>query len=92
MYVTEACNVYLSHLKLMPVFTISFGLLHINFAKKIRWNIVWLFLQVSESQLFFSNLNFSNVLDLRNLQEQVKKSILFQKLFWHHPVQKNLFY
>ena len=34
MYVTEACNVYLSHLKLMPVFTISFGLLRINFAKK----------------------------------------------------------
>ena len=34
MYVTEACNVYLSHLKLMPVFTISFGLLHINFTKK----------------------------------------------------------
>jgi hypothetical protein len=32
---------------------------------------------------FFSNLNhsFSNVLDLRNLQVQVKKSILFQKLF-----------
>ena len=32
----------------------------------------------------FSNLysNFSNSLDLRNLQEQVKKAFCYQKLFW----------
>ena len=62
MYVTEACNVYLSHLKLMPEFTISFGLLHINFAKKS-----------GETFSDFSNLNCSNVLGLRKLQEPVKK-------------------
>ena len=91
MYVTEACNVYLSHLKLMPVFTISFGLLRINFAKKIQWNIFWLFLQVSESQLFFSNLTCSNVLDLRNLQEQVKKAFRFKNCNDCHCLNK-LFY
>ena len=36
---------------------------------------------VSESQLFFSNLNCSDVLDLKNLQEQVKKVFPYQQLF-----------
>ena len=34
--------------------------------------------------IFFSNLNHncSNLLDMRNLQEQVKKAFCYQKLFW----------
>ena len=34
--------------------------------------------------IFFSNLNYncSNLLDMRNLQEQVKKAFCYQKLFW----------
>ena len=44
--------------------------------------IFWLFLHVSKSQYFFSNLNSncSNILDLRNLLEQVKKSLLLPKI------------
>ena len=43
-----------------------------------------LFLHVSKSQYFFSDLNSncSNPLDLKNLQEKVKKAFCFQKLFW----------
>ena len=39
------------------------------------------FLHVSKSQYFFSKLNSncSNLLDLRNLQEQVKKAFCYQK-------------
>ena len=34
--------------------------------------------------IFFSNLNYicSNLLDIRNLQKQVKKLFSYQKLFW----------
>ena len=32
--------------------------------------------------IFFPNSSCSNVLDLRNLQEQVRKCILLSKLFW----------
>ena len=37
---------------------------------------------------FFSNLNSncSNSLDLRNIQEQVKKAFCYQKLFWPFTV------
>jgi hypothetical protein len=44
-----------------------------------------------KSQYFFSNLNSncSNLLDLRNLQEQVKKSYCYQKLFWPFTVWIN---
>ena len=39
----------------------------------------------------FSNLNSncSNLLDLRNLQEQVKKAFCYQKLFWPFTVWIN---
>ena len=35
------------------------------------------------------NLNCSNLLDLRNLQEQVKKAFCYQKLFWPFTVWIN---
>ena len=40
---------------------------------------------------FFSNLNYncSNLLDLRNLQKQVKKAFCHQKLFWPFTVWIN---
>ena len=39
----------------------------------------------------FSNLNpnCSNLLDMRNLQEQVKKAFCYQKLFWPFTVPTN---
>ena len=39
----------------------------------------------------FSNLNYncSSLLDIRNLQEQVKKAICYQKLFWPFTVWTN---
>ena len=37
------------------------------------------------------NCNCSNFLDLRNLQEQVKKAFCYQKLFWPFTVQTNCF-
>ena len=41
--------------------------------------------------IIFSNLNYncSNFLDLRNLQEQVKKAFCYQKLFWPFTVRIN---
>ena len=41
--------------------------------------------------MFFSNLNSncSNLLDMRNLQEQVKKAFCYQKLFWPFTVTIN---
>ena len=41
--------------------------------------------------IFFSNWisNCSNLLDLRNLQEQVKKAFCYQKLFWPFTVWIN---
>ena len=41
---------------------------------------------------FFPNLNsnFSNLLDMRNLLEQVKKAFCYQKLFWRLTVWINL--
>ena len=41
--------------------------------------------------IIFSNLNSncSNLLDMRNLQEQVKKAFCYQKLFWHFTVWTN---
>ena len=41
--------------------------------------------------IIFSNLNYncSNSLDMRNLQEQVKKAFCFQKLFWPFTVWIN---
>ena len=41
--------------------------------------------------IIFSNLNSncSNLLDLRNLQEQVKKAFCYQKLFWPFTVWTN---
>ena len=41
--------------------------------------------------IFFSNLNYncSNLLDLRNLQEQVKKAFCYQELFWPFTVWIN---
>ena len=41
------------------------------------------FLHVSKSQYFFSNLNYNcfNLLDLKNLQEQVKKAFCYQTFF-----------
>ena len=51
----------------------------------------WLFLLVSKSQYFFSNMNsnFSNLLDMRNLREQVKEAFCYQKLFWPFTVWIN---
>ena len=42
-------------------------------------------------KLIFSNLiyNFSNVVEPRNLQEQVKKAFCYQKLFWPFTLQIN---
>ena len=41
--------------------------------------------------IFFSNMNSncSNLLDMRNLQEQVKKAFCYQKLFWPFTVWIN---
>ena len=41
--------------------------------------------------IFFSDLNYncSNLLDMRNLQEQVKKAFCYQKLFWPFTVRIN---
>ena len=41
--------------------------------------------------IFFSNLNAncSNLLDMRNLQENVKKAFCYQKLFWPFTVWTN---
>ena len=41
--------------------------------------------------IFFSNLNSncSNLLDMRNLQEQVKKAFCYEKLFWPFTVRTN---
>ena len=43
--------------------------------------------------IIFSNLNHnsSNLLDLRNLQEQVKKAFCYHKLFWPFTVLKKSF-
>ena len=63
----------------------------------------WMFMAQAKKQLFltfpacfyipiiFSNLNSncSNSLDLRNLQEQVKKAFCYQKLFWPFTVWIN---
>ena len=40
---------------------------------------------------FFQNLNynFSNLFNVRNLQEQVKKALCYQKLFWPFTVWIN---
>ena len=37
------------------------------------------------------NSNCSNLLDMRNLQEQVKKAFCYQKLFWSFTVWINCF-
>ena len=41
--------------------------------------------------MIFSNMNSncSNILDMRNLQEQVKKTFCYQKLFWPFTVWIN---
>ena len=48
-------------------------------------------LHVSKSQYFFYNLNSncSNLLFMRNLQEQVKKAFHYQELFWPLTVSIN---
>ena len=38
----------------------------------------------------FSNLNCSDFLDMRNLQEQIKKAFCYHKLFWPFTVRVNL--
>ena len=67
-----------------------------EYAFEINWPIVVVppffignrysltFLHVSKPQYFFSNLNYNcfNSLDIRNLQEQVKKAFFYHKLFW----------
>ena len=52
-------------------------------------NLKKLFLHVSKSQYFFFNSDCSNLLYLRNLQEQVKKAFFYQKLFWPFTVWMN---
>ena len=49
------------------------------------------FLACFSIPIIFSNLNqdFSNFLDMRNLQEQVKKAFFYQKLFWPFTVWIN---
>ena len=49
---------------------------------------IYIFLHVSKSQYFFFNLNCSNLLDMKNLQEQVWKTFYYQELFWP-GVRKN---
>ena len=44
---------------------------------------------LNPNYFFNLNSNCTKVLDLRNLQEQVKKNILFHKLFWPFNVQTN---
>ena len=54
----------------------------------------WLYFKdVSKIQIIFSNLNSncSNLWDMRNLQEQVKKVLCYQKLFWPFTVWMNCF-
>ena len=54
-----------------------------NFHALRKGYVFLLFLHVSKSKYFFSNLNYncSNILDMRNLQEQVKKAFCYKKLF-----------
>mgnify|MGYP006863785530 CR=1 FL=1 len=73
-------NVFDYNGKLLDLFT----KIKIHISKNLRkiCEILTL-LHVFKSQLFFSilNSNCSDALDLKNLQEQVQKNILFQKLF-----------
>ena len=71
---------------------------HFYLTSKYRTSLFWFqklhfltFLHVSKSQYFFSNLNYncSNLVDMRNLQEQVKKAFCYQKLFWPFTVWIN---
>ena len=49
-------------------------------------NFSWMFL----TPIFFQfKLNCSNLLDMRNLQEQVKKAFCYHKLFWLFTVWTN---
>ena len=62
--------------------------------RKLIWNRSFLFLTFPACfyiPIIFSNLNYncSNFLDLRNLQEQVKKAFCYQKLFWPFTVWIN---
>ena len=61
--------------------------------KTLQWFVVkqWIFLTFPacfKIPIFFSNLNSdcSDLLDLRNLKEQVKKAFCYQKLFWPFTV------
>ena len=60
------------------------------------YDIIWQIIFSNFSCMFlnpnnFSNLNYncSNHLDMRNLQEQVKKAFCYQKLFWPFTVWIN---
>ena len=61
----------------------------------MKWHISsWLFLTFLSDfwiPIIFSNFNSncSNLLDMRNLQEQVKKAFCYQKLFWPFTVWIN---
>ena len=61
------------------------------FAAKKSKNIFYLFLHVPKSPITFSNLNYncSNLSNMRNLQEQVKKAFCYQKLFWPFTIWIN---
>ena len=63
--------------------TFRFCSTHIDFS-----NFSCMFLNPN---IFFSNLNSncSNLSDMRNLQEQVKKAFCYQKLFWPFTVWIN---
>ena len=70
----------------------SLGLL-----KKWRWNTLGqkhYFLTFPADfwiPIFFSNFNSNlyNSIDMRNLQEQIKKAFCYQKLFWTFTVRTN---
>ena len=71
------------HFRLCIQTIVHFWPLNLNFS-----NFSCMFLNPN---VFFSNLNCncSNILDLRNLQEQVKKAFCYQKLFWPFTVWIN---
>ena len=68
--------------------TVRIPIIGMNLPQKI---LVSNFPACFQIPIFFSKLNFncSNFLDLRNLQEQVKKALCYQKLFWSFTVWIN---
>ena len=70
-----------------PTFDLENNQIVLYSGKKLFSNFSCMFLNTNN----FSNMNSncSNLLDMRNLQEQVKKAFCYQKLFWPFTVWVN---